>query len=118
MHVLTDTQEMDLAIAPKTKRENPAAVDGVPVWGSSNPEIGTVTPAADGLSAVAKATGVLGTFQVTCVADVRLGSEVKEITGVEDFEVKAGEAVSLGLVAGPAREQAEPAPEPEEPPIE
>jgi len=103
--LLTDTQEVDLSIAPKDAKGNPAAVEGAPVWASSDPTILTVEAAADGLSAVAKAVGPLGTAQVSVTADADLGEGVKSISGTMDFEVQAGEAVSLGISAGTPREQ-------------
>ena len=106
--ILTDTQEVDLAIQPLDKKGKPAQVDGVPAWVSSDTTIITVTPAADGLSAVATA-GNIGHAQVTVSADADLGPGVTTITGVLEIDVAGGQAVSLGITAGTPREQAAPA---------
>lgn len=100
MLVLTDVQKVALAIAPKSAAGNPATVDGVPAWSSSDETVVTLTVAADGMSAEAVTTGKLGTAQVNVTADADLGEGLKEITGVLDVEVKASEAVSLDINAG------------------
>jgi hypothetical protein len=71
--------------------ENPAAVDGVPVWTLSDPTLGILEPAADGMSAVFRARRV-GTGQVNVTADANLGEGVRTITGVLDVTVLAAEA--------------------------
>jgi hypothetical protein len=53
--IMTNSQEVDLAIQPLDKRVKPAQVDGTPAWPSSDAAKATVAPAADGLSCVAKA---------------------------------------------------------------
>ena len=98
--VLTDEQQVALAIEPKTAAGNPARVDGVPTWQSSDPAIVDLVVAADGLSAVAKTVGPLGNVQVSVTADADLGEGVRAITGTLDIEVKAAEAVTLGISAG------------------
>jgi hypothetical protein len=103
--LLTDTQEVDLAIKPIDKKGQAAQVDGVPVWVSSDPSVIEITPAADGLSCLAKA-GNIGSAQVSVSADADLGEGVVTITGVLDFNVVAGQAVSLSVIAGVPREQA------------
>jgi hypothetical protein len=105
MIILLATQEVDLAIQPKDKKGNPAQIDGVPVWSSSNVDVVALTPAADGLSCVAKA-GLIGTAQVSVTADADLGAGVKPITGLLDVNVAAGEAYSMGVITGTPREQA------------
>lgn len=100
MLILTDVQKVALAIAPKSAAGNPAAVDGVPVWSSSDETVLTLTVADDGFSAEAVTTGKLGTAQVNVTADADLGDGTKTITGVLDVEVKASEAVALDISAG------------------
>lgn len=105
MAILLATQEVDLAIQPKDKKGNPAQIDGVPAWLSSNPDVVTLVPAQDGLSCLAKA-GTIGTAQVSVTADADLGTGVKQITGMLEINVAAGEAVSVGVIVGTPREQA------------
>ena len=97
---LTDEQKVALSIDPRTAAGNPASVDGVPVWTSSDPDIVALEVAEDGKSAVATAAGGLGAAQVSVVADADLGEGVRELTGVLDIEVLAAEAVELGITAG------------------
>ncbi len=104
--ILTDTQEIDLAIKPVDRKGNPAQVDGVPVWASSDPNIASITSAADGLSCVVKAAANLGSVQISVTADADLGEGVAPIAGTLDIDVVAGQAVSLGIIAGTPREQA------------
>lgn len=103
--ILTDTQEVDLAIRPLDRKGKPAQVDGVPVWTSSDETICKVTPAADGLSCVAAATVNLGSVQISVSADADLGAGVETISGILDIDIVAGKAVSLGVITGTPREQ-------------
>ena len=102
--ILVDTQEVDLAIKPVDKKGNAAQVEGVPVWVSSDPTVIEIIPSTDGLSAVAKA-GILGQAQVSVTVDADLGEGVRNISGVLDFDVVAGEAVSLSVITSAPREQ-------------
>ena len=103
--IMTDTQKVTCTIQPLNSKGNPAPVDGVPQWASTNPSIATVTPAADGLSAEVVAVG-LGTTQINCVADADMDEgEVRELTAVLDVEIKASEAVTMGIAAGTPEEQ-------------
>lgn len=102
--ILTDTQKVTCTIDPRNIKGNPAPVDGVPQWSSSNPAVATVTPSDDGLSATVTAVGV-GVTQISCVADADLDAgETREITGVLDVDVRPSEAVTLGIVAGTPEE--------------
>lgn len=98
--VLTDMQKVVLSVSFTNRAGNPAVVDGVPQWTSSDPAVIAVTPSEDGLSAVAVTVGPLGLAQVSVVADADLGEGVTEITGVLDIEVKPSQAVFAIVVAG------------------
>lgn len=103
--ILTDTQKATCTIQPLNSKGNPAPVDGVPEWSSSNPAVASVTPSADGLSAVVTALGI-GTSQVSCTADADMDEgETRAITGTLDVDVRASEAVTLGINAGTPEEQ-------------
>ncbi len=106
MLIITDSQEVDLAIKPLTRKGHPAQVDGVPAWSTSDPAIATVTPAADGLSCVIKAADNIGPVQISVTADADLGEGVQNLTGVLDLEVIGGAAATLSVIAGTPREQA------------
>jgi uncharacterized protein YjdB len=112
--ILTDTQQVTCSLDPRNSKGNPATLDGVPVWSTSDEAIATVEAAADGLTALVKAVTV-GTAQISVVADADLDvGEQREITGLLDIEVKAGEAVTLGITAGTPEEQTD---LPTEPPL-
>jgi uncharacterized coiled-coil protein SlyX len=72
-----------------------------PVFASSNPEIATVTPAADGMSAVITSVGVMGTAQISVTADAMVGPDEKLIVGTLDLQVLPGDAVMVTLEPGP-----------------
>lgn len=91
----------EASLQPVDSFGNPARVDGVPVWGVSDESILDVGPSADGLSAIVSAVGTVGVAQVTVSADADLGDGVRELTGILDVEVLAGEAVALSITAGP-----------------
>lgn len=94
---LTDVQKVVGSIAPKDAAGNPAPVDGIPVWSSSDPAIVTVTAAPDGMSAVVEAVGPLGTAQVSVTADADTGEGVTTITALADIEVLASQATAVGI---------------------
>lgn len=103
--ILTDTQQVSCTLDPRNSKGNPASLDGVPEWASSNPAVATVTPSTDGLTAVVKASG-LGTAQISVTADADLDAgETRAITGTLNIEVKPSEAVTLGITAGTPGDQ-------------
>lgn len=105
MLILTTTQKSTLTLDPRDAKGNPAKLDGIPVWSTANPAVGALDVAPDGLSATFVA-GEVGATQVSVVADADLDEgEVRELTGVLDVEVKAAEAISLGVGAGAPEEQ-------------
>jgi hypothetical protein len=87
-----------LVLRFKDAKGNLAQVEGVPAWGMSDPSLGSLAVAEDGLSAVFT-PGSVGTGQVNVSADADLGEGVKTITGILDVEVIAGEAtvVEIGV---------------------
>jgi len=110
--ILTDEQQVTLSVGFKTAAGNPAKVDGLPIWASSDESIVSLVVAADGLSAVA-VSGALGSAQISVQADADLGEGVRTITSTLDIEVHAAEAVSVLVVVGtPELKPVVPAPEP------
>lgn len=95
-------------LSPMDYKGNPAAIDGVPVWEVSDPNLVTLVVADDGLSAIITPSGNLGSVQIRATADARLGPEVREITALLQVDLVAAEAVSLGIVVG----DVEPMPDP------
>jgi len=61
----------------------PAAVDGAPVWGSSDDTVLSVVAAADGMSAEIRTVGT-GTARISGSADADLGSGVVPLTFVSE----------------------------------
>lgn len=102
---LTDNQKVTFAIEPVSAKGNPAKVDGAPVWSTSDDTVLTVEASEDGLSAVVKATGKVGSAQVSVLADADLGDGVTQLAGTIGIDVVAGAAASLNLVAGEITEQ-------------
>ena len=98
--VLTDAQKVTLSITPVDAKGNPAPVDGIPEWSSSDASVIVVEPSSDGMSAVATAAGPLGTAQVNVTADADLGAGVTSITGTLDIQVTGSEAVAISITAG------------------
>ncbi len=92
-----------VVLSPLNARGEPAPVDGVPVWASSDETVVTVAPSEDGMSAVIN-TVAAGVARVTVTADADLGEGVSEITGVtDDLNVTVGpnsEASVLTLTIG------------------
>lgn len=105
MLILTDSQQVDLSVGFTDKASNPAQVDGVPAWTSSDETVLTVTASADGRSATAVATGKLGTAQINVSADADLGAGTTPISGVLDVTVQAGAAVVANIAAGTPTEK-------------
>jgi len=100
MLILTDIQKVSLNVSPKSAAGNPAEVDGIPAWNSSDESVITLVPSDDGLSVDAITTGKIGTSQISVSVDADLGSGIRTITGVLDIEVRPSEAVTLDINAG------------------
>src|SRR5262245_3802418 len=102
---MTSNQQVAAAIAYVDSDGNPAAVDGAPVWAAGNPSILTIEAAEDGLSAVIKAAGPIGTSQVSITADVRMGPEIKPLVTMDEIEIIAAEAVAGTVTFGAPEDQ-------------
>lgn len=102
---MTNSQKMTVTATPVGRNNQPAPVEGLLAWASSDETILTVVPAADGLSAEVTAVGPLGTAKVSVNGDADLGAGEKKIFGELDVEVTQGAAVGISIVAGEAVEQ-------------
>jgi len=79
-----------VTLAITNSHGDPAPVDGVPVWASSDETVLALTVAADGMSARVDTVGV-GTARIAISADSDMGAGVTAITGVsEDVDVTLG----------------------------
>lgn len=102
--VLKDTDQVTATLQffdAKQKLIKDPKLDGLPVWVSSDPTAVTVTPAADGLSALIVAVGDPdATATITCTADADLGEGVKPIECVGDVLVIGGDVSTSNMAFG------------------
>lgn len=103
--IFTATQQAQVSLTIKDKKGNTARLDGIPQWASSDPNVMSVEPSADGMSAKVVA-GQTGTAQISVTGDADLGSGVRAIVGVGDVEVVGGEASVIQLAFGTPSDQA------------
>ncbi len=102
---MTNSQQLTATIQPVDKKGQPAPVDGIPVWASSDETIVTVVPADDGLSAVVAAVGPLGSAKVSVTADADLSGAVTAIFGTLDVTITQGQAVGFKITTSDPVEQ-------------
>lgn len=98
MFLLNNESKVSAKVEPLTPSGKPAIVDGAPVWSSADENVFTVTPAADGLTAVITSadTGTeVRSAALTVTADADLGDGVKPITYTETIVVGPAEASTL-----------------------
>jgi len=96
--VLKDNQSVTYTIGGKDSAGNPAGITGPVTWALSDSTVLSVTPAADGMSAVVAALGPLSTaagVQLT-VTDTGDGG----LTGSDNITVVASSPTSLSLTPG------------------
>jgi len=100
VYQLTDGQKVTVGVSFQSAGGNPANVDGAPSWSVSNSDVLDLTVSENGMSATISAKGPVGTSQLIVKADADLGAGLKEITGVLDIEVVAGEAAIVVITPG------------------
>lgn len=93
------TENRKFSIKPVDAKGNLAKVDGAPTWAVTDESLATLEVAEDGMSAVVKPVGPLGTFSVQVKADADLGEGVAEIMGELAVELVAGDAVAIAISA-------------------
>ena len=101
---LTDSQKATLTIQPVDKKGADAALDGVPVWATSDATVATVEADATGLTAVLTAVRT-GSCNITVTGDADLGAGVTPIVGTLAVSVTAGAATQITVNAGTPEEQ-------------
>lgn len=95
----TDQKFPSVALTITNSKGDPAPVDGVPVWASSDSTVLSVSPAADGMSADVE-TVAPGTARITVSADADTGTGVSTITGVsEDIIVTLGPSSQASILS-------------------
>ena len=88
--ITTDQNFPSVSLSITNSHGDAAAVDGVPVWASSDETVLSVTPADDGMSALVD-TVAPGVARISVTADADMGAGTKSITGVsEDVNVTEG----------------------------
>ncbi|MDD5370833.1 MAG: hypothetical protein PHQ40_17260 [Anaerolineaceae bacterium] len=99
--MLPDNKSATISFQALDAAGQPAKIDGLPTFSVVDPTIATITPSADGLTAILAPTLPikLGSTQVQVSVDADLGEGVTTITGLLDVEVAASEAVSLNVTA-------------------
>jgi hypothetical protein len=102
---LTDIQQIPVSIAVTDERGNPGTVIAPPVWAVSDPALLSVTPAADGMSAVLAAKGPLGSGQVTVKGDGGPAAGDDPFTSVADVAVVGSRATAVVFSTGTATTQ-------------
>lgn len=103
--ILGSDQKAPASVNFTDARGNPARVDGVPEWSSSDPAILEVIGSSDGLTGTVRAVGPLGVAQVQVKADADMGEGTRAIVLTGDVEVIAGEAVAGTVSIGAAEPQ-------------
>lgn len=94
------TQKAELSVSIKDRAGNPAQVDGAPVWSLTDPSLGDLVAAADGLSATLTPKGPLGSCEIQVNADADLGEGVKTILGSLPVDFVAGDAETIEIALG------------------
>ena len=98
---ITNEQQINVTLNPRTDTGKPAKLDGSPAWTviSGNSQ---VVVAADGLSADLVSSDEPGDTIVSVKADADLGEGVEELADTITLSVIGATAKNLGLTAGPA----------------
>jgi hypothetical protein len=99
MLLLTLDQKVPITAQPVDVADNPARVAGPPTWTLSDPSLGTLVVATDGLSAMFSPSS-LGAAQLRVEADGDLGAGTRVIFGTLDISVESGAAVRILVLAG------------------
>ena len=94
------TQNLPVSIQIKDKFGNAAAVDGVPSWSSTDTSLCDIEAAQDGMSALVKPKGPLGSCGIQVSADADLGEGVKSILGELEVTFLPGDAETISVAAG------------------
>jgi hypothetical protein len=92
---------VEVTVSFQDAKGKPATVDGAPTWAASDSSvIDTITPAADGMSAVLHITDTPGASNLTVSADVDLGEGVTSKDFVDSVSVIPAEAESATFSFG------------------
>ena len=81
---------------------NPAKVDGLTSWASTDSTLLTLQVSPDSMSAQCVSVGPIGPVQVQATADADMGTGVQTITATCDINIIAGEASGGTITFTPA----------------
>lgn len=98
--VITAEQKLPVTVFVTDKYSNPATLDGLLTWESTNPDLLTVTVLDDATSAELIPVGPAGLVQVIVRGDADLGDGIRPITGLIDIEIIGGEASLMTITPG------------------
>lgn len=87
------TETKTYILVPKDQFGNVAAMDSVPVWALSDPSLGTLVPADDGLSVANTPTGPIAPLAIQASGD----SNGKPFAGSGPIELLPGDAVTNAI---------------------
>lgn len=104
MFVLPADKKVTASVSWVDRKGNPASIDGIPVWATSDGNVAALEVAANGLSAVLLG-GLVGNCQVSVSADADLGAGTKPVVALLDVQVVAGEAAVGVIVPGALEDQ-------------
>lgn len=118
MDVIVIRKKNEVFMEPNFRDEDgniTTVLGSIPAWTSSDESVLQLEVAEDGMSAVARPTGLLGRSTVQLHVDADPGQDVVELVGSVDIEVGPGLAVfvSLNPVVRDQAPAPAPAPEPE-----
>lgn len=91
------TEKVLVTLEIKDAKGNPAAVDGLPAWSLTAPDLGTLEVAEGAMSALFTPAGAVGELAIQVNADADLGEGVKDIMGQLPIVLLPGEAVTISL---------------------
>jgi len=96
---ITNEQQVNVKLNPKTDSGKPAKLDGVPVWSVVSGD-STVTVAADGMSADLVSSDTPGDTTYLIDGDADLGTGVEDVQETITLHVSGANAKNLGVVVG------------------
>jgi hypothetical protein len=99
MYTLPVDHQVQMQVSYVDSSGNPASIDGLVQWTTSDAALASVTVDPDDSTIVTVVpVGPTGQVQVTATADADLGAGVKSLLTVSDITLAAGEAVA-GTIA-------------------
>lgn len=116
-HIMRGGKRRSIDLVLTDKFGNPAAVDGIPTWDTTGPEICAVEPYPNGMGAIVRALGKTGTSEISVTVDADMGEGVRTMVGTAAFDVLSGEVSVMALMVGeevddvPAEDEDETPPE-------